>query len=93
MASSGNHFCTLCQEDDVDNVAVTWCTDCETFLCSDCTKHHDRNKVSKEHRTLSIQDYQNLPTFVLETNNGCEDHDKIMNCTVEFTSVHAVSSA
>lgn len=41
----------------------------------------------------SIQDYQNLPTFVLETNNGCEDHDKIMNCTVEFTSVHAVSSA
>ena len=24
----------------------------------------------------SIQDYQNLPTFVLETNNGCEYHDK-----------------
>ena len=77
MASSGNHLCTLCQEDDdVDNVAVTWCTDCETFLCFDCAKHHDRNKASKEHRTLSIQDYQNLPAFIFETSNRCEDHDK-----------------
>ena len=71
MASSVNHFCTLCQEDDVDNAAVTWCTDCETFLCSDCTRHHDRSKASKEHRSLSIQDYQNLPTFVLVTSNRC----------------------
>lgn len=76
MASSGNHYCTLCQEDGVDNFAATWCTDCETFLCSDCAKHHDRNKASKEHRTLSIQDYQNLPTFVFETSNRCQDHDK-----------------
>ena len=77
MASSGNHLCTLCQEDvDVDNVAVTWCTDCETFLCFDCAKHHARNKASKEHRTLSIQDYQNLPAFIFETSNRCEDHDK-----------------
>ena len=64
MASSGNHFCALCQEDDVDNVAVTWCSDGETFLCFDCTRHHDRNKVSTEHRTLTIKDYQHLPTFV-----------------------------
>lgn len=76
MASSGNHFCALCQEDDVDNVAVTWCSDGETCLCSDCAKHHDRNKASTEHRTLTIKDYQHLPTFVLENNNCYDDHDK-----------------
>ncbi|CAG2212672.1 unnamed protein product [Mytilus edulis] len=75
MATSTSVTCSLCQEDDETSTAVTWCAECEVFLCSECQKHHGRSKMSKHHQVMSIHDYQNLPEFILNIKNNCEDHD------------------
>ncbi|CAG2223905.1 unnamed protein product [Mytilus edulis] len=75
MATSTSFICSLCQEDDETSTAVTWCAECEVFLCSECQKHHGRSKMSKHHKVMSIHDYQNLPEFMLNIKNNCEDHD------------------
>ncbi|CAG2194678.1 unnamed protein product [Mytilus edulis] len=76
MATPDIQFCSLCKEDDINNEAITWCTECDTFLCLDCDKHHSRNKSSKQHTTLPSIDYKKLPDFILKTGNRCPDHDQ-----------------
>ncbi|XP_063397749.1 uncharacterized protein LOC134682076 [Mytilus trossulus] len=76
MTSSISQLCTLCQDDDMSIAALTWCTDCETFLCSDCDRYHGRIKSTKHHKMLSIEDYCQLPEFILQTGNRCREHDK-----------------
>ncbi|XP_071161844.1 E3 ubiquitin-protein ligase TRIM33-like [Mytilus edulis] len=77
MTSFDKKFCTLCYDDDgTSTEAVTWCTDCEVFLCTDCGKHHKRLKTSKDHKTMSTKDYHKLPKFIKEISNQCKDHKK-----------------
>ncbi|CAC5389010.1 unnamed protein product [Mytilus coruscus] len=76
MTSSVSQLCTLCQDDDMSIAALTWCTDCETFLCSDCNRYHGRIKSTKHHKILSIEDYCQLPEFILQTGNRCLEHDQ-----------------
>ncbi|XP_071150347.1 uncharacterized protein [Mytilus edulis] len=75
MATSTLIICSLCQEDNETSTAVTWCAECEVFLCSECQKYHGRSKMSKNHQVMSIHDYQNLPESMLNIKNNCEDHD------------------
>ncbi|VDI35518.1 Hypothetical predicted protein [Mytilus galloprovincialis] len=75
MASS-EVFCTLCHEDGSSKDAVTWCTECEVFLCIDCEKHHQKSRMSKNHKTMPRKDYQKLPTFMKEISSQCKDHKK-----------------
>ncbi|CAG2196812.1 unnamed protein product [Mytilus edulis] len=75
MASSGV-FCILCYDDGPPKDAVTWCTECEVFLCMDCEKHHKKSIMSKDHKTMSIKDYHKLPTFMQEISSQCKDHKK-----------------
>lgn len=76
MESSASYFCSLCQEDDETSTAVTWCAECEVFLCPECQKHHGRSKMSRNHLVMSLHDYQNLPEFILKIKNNCKDHDQ-----------------
>ncbi|VDI45422.1 Hypothetical predicted protein [Mytilus galloprovincialis] len=76
MESLRTDLCTLCTDDGISNNAVTWCTECEGFLCTDCEKHHKRSKASKEHSTMSTVNYHTLPKSIRETSNRCKDHDK-----------------
>ncbi|CAC5381915.1 unnamed protein product [Mytilus coruscus] len=86
MASPSKDICTLCKEDNVTSVAVTWCTECGVFLCVECEKHHKRSRVSKDHiykrsrvskdhKTISVENYQELPSFIKGTSNLCKVHD------------------
>ncbi|XP_071177624.1 uncharacterized protein [Mytilus edulis] len=75
MATSANYFCSLCQEDNETSTAVTWCAECEVFLCPECQKHHGRSKMSKHHQVMSLHDYHNLPEFILKIKNNCENHN------------------
>ncbi|CAG2235046.1 TRIM56 [Mytilus edulis] len=74
--ASVNHICHLCEEEYVSNVAVVWCADCENFLCKDCEKHHGRSKASKDHQTISQDEYKKLPSFIVGIKNRCEKHDQ-----------------
>ncbi|XP_052106460.1 uncharacterized protein LOC127738990 isoform X1 [Mytilus californianus] len=76
MASSDRNVCTLCYDDGTSTEAVTWCTECEVFLCTDCEKHHKRSRTSKEHKTISSTEYHKLPQFMLDISSQCKDHKK-----------------
>ncbi|CAC5355936.1 unnamed protein product [Mytilus coruscus] len=77
MASSScKDICTLCQDDDVSSQAVTWCTECEVFLCIDCDNHHKKSRTSKYHKTVSTEDYHKLPSFMQEISSQCQEHYK-----------------
>ncbi|XP_071141821.1 uncharacterized protein [Mytilus edulis] len=76
MASPSKDFCTLCKEDNVTTDAVTWCTECDVFLCVECEKHHKRSQTSKDHKTISAENYHELPSFIKATSNLCKIHGK-----------------
>ncbi|XP_063426991.1 uncharacterized protein LOC134710551 [Mytilus trossulus] len=77
MASSScTDVCTLCQENDELRQAVTWCTECEVFMCMDCNKHHNRSRSCKCHKTMSVEDYYNLPAFMRKISSQCQEHNK-----------------
>ncbi|CAG2235047.1 unnamed protein product [Mytilus edulis] len=74
--ASENHICNLCGEEDVTKFAVVWCADCETFLCKDCKIYHGRIKASKGHQTITLDEYNNLPSFVVDIRSRCKKHDE-----------------
>ncbi|XP_052106465.1 uncharacterized protein LOC127738990 isoform X5 [Mytilus californianus] len=76
MASSNKDVCNLCYDDGTSTEAVTWCTECEVFLCTDCEKHHKKLKTSKDHKTISTKDFNKLPKFMQEISSHCKDHKK-----------------
>ncbi|XP_052085867.1 uncharacterized protein LOC127723335 [Mytilus californianus] len=76
MASTSKDFCTLCKEDSVTTDSDTWCTECDVFLCVECEKHHKRSRTSKDHKTISAENYHELPSFIKGTSNLCKIHDK-----------------
>ncbi|XP_052106535.1 E3 ubiquitin-protein ligase TRIM33-like [Mytilus californianus] len=86
MTSSERFFCTLCYDDCISRDAVTWCTECEVFLCTDCEKHHKKLRMSKDHKCMCIKDYKKLPKFIKELSTQCRDHKKKYEL---YCSLHA----
>ncbi|CAC5417689.1 unnamed protein product [Mytilus coruscus] len=78
MALPSKDFCTLCKQDNVTSDAVTWCTECEVFVCEECEKHHKRSRTSKDHKTISAENYHELPSSIIikETSYLCKVHDR-----------------
>ncbi|XP_063418728.1 E3 ubiquitin-protein ligase TRIM71-like [Mytilus trossulus] len=76
MASSANDLCKICHDDGISNSAVTWCTECEVFFCENCQKPHSKSRLSKNHKTMSAEDYNKLPAFIQKISIQCKDHNK-----------------
>ena len=48
-----------CDECDVaEATATSRCVDCSKYLCGDCSKFHDRRKVTKGHSLLTIAEFK-----------------------------------
>ena len=80
---SDEKFCSLCDPSPIK--AMGWCSECDDFLCSDCLKHHKSTKLSRNHLTISLEDYNELPPVVQTLNYHCEDHDEKLD---SFCPVH-----
>ena len=80
---SDEKFCSLCDPSPIK--AMGWCSECDDFLCSDCLKHHKSTTLSRNHLTISLEDYNELPTVVQTLNYHCEDHDEKLD---SFCPVH-----
>ncbi|VDI02627.1 Hypothetical predicted protein [Mytilus galloprovincialis] len=55
MASSKPIQCGPCQEGKVKTKADIWCNNCDEGLCSTCSGHHKRSKLSRHHKTIDIK--------------------------------------
>ncbi|VDI78328.1 Hypothetical predicted protein, partial [Mytilus galloprovincialis] len=69
-------ICTICDDDGISKTAVTWCTECEVFFCGKCEKPHRKSRLSKDHKTMSAEDYHQLPTFIKEISSQCKEHQE-----------------
>ena len=67
-------FCDPCFRDDVQAKATTLCTDCEEFLCGDCTRAHRRNKLSLAHVLLDVKQIGSLPQSTVSSHIFCDIH-------------------
>jgi hypothetical protein len=86
LNQSDEKFCSFCDPSPIK--AMVWCSECDDFLCSDCLKHHKSSKLFKNHSTMSLEEYKELPTVVQAMNRHCEDHDEAhqMYCPVHDRS-------
>ncbi|XP_076108491.1 uncharacterized protein LOC143076549 [Mytilus galloprovincialis] len=57
MASSKPIPCGPCIEGKVNTKADIWCYNCDEGLCSTCSGHHKRSKLSRDHKTIDIKSY------------------------------------
>ncbi|XP_060582314.1 uncharacterized protein LOC132738740 [Ruditapes philippinarum] len=44
--------CTPCFEDDIREPAVKYCPECQDFLCTGCSLHHGRQRLSRSHKLV-----------------------------------------
>lgn len=54
LVMEGNHVCEGCLRDDIEEVAYSWCKDCEEPVCIPCCKAHRRYSVP--HDVTDIKD-------------------------------------
>ncbi|XP_071135298.1 uncharacterized protein PF3D7_1120000-like [Mytilus edulis] len=69
-------ICGICENLLITKPSVVWCSECDEGLCGECKKHHAVSKASKNHETVSIAKYKNLPTEVLQISQTCKLHNE-----------------
>ncbi|XP_071170157.1 uncharacterized protein [Mytilus edulis] len=98
MATSRRVVCEICEAQHITKSAIYWCPECEEGLCSICQKHHSFSKGTRNHETISIENYLKLPSSIskiatycnehnLKYQNYCPQHDKIC-CAVCISELH-----
>ncbi|XP_071123528.1 uncharacterized protein [Mytilus edulis] len=75
MASSFDH-CGICHSRHIYKPSVLWCSDCDEGLCQDCIEHHSLSKASRNHKTVPLDEYHKLPSFIANINLHCGEHDE-----------------
>ncbi|XP_076095554.1 uncharacterized protein LOC143066544 [Mytilus galloprovincialis] len=76
MASSKPIQCGHCHEEKVNTEADIWCYNCDEGLCSMCSRHHKRSRLSHDHKTIDIKSY-NPSVRAIKTE--CDKHGQQLN--------------
>ncbi|XP_076108490.1 uncharacterized protein LOC143076548 isoform X2 [Mytilus galloprovincialis] len=76
MASSIPIPCGPCVEGNVNTKADIWCYNCDEGLCSSCSGHHKRYRLSRFHKTIDIKSY-NPSVRTIKTE--CDKHGQQLN--------------
>ncbi|XP_071146781.1 uncharacterized protein [Mytilus edulis] len=79
MASSTGTYCDICQKKHISKAAEEYCPECEEAFCTDCKDHHKLAKASKSHQAILIDEYNNLPPFIREIKQQCDEHGDIFD--------------
>ncbi|CAC5418882.1 unnamed protein product [Mytilus coruscus] len=76
MASSKPIICGPCQEGKVNTKADIWCYNCNEGLCSTCSGHHKRSKLSRDHKTIDIKIHK---PSIHAIKTECDKHGQQLN--------------
>lgn len=66
--------CDICELRKIVKNASIWCSECDQYLCTECTEFHSISKSSEKHFTQNVKDYLNLPEFLRALRNRCDAH-------------------
>jgi hypothetical protein len=59
--------CRPCSDDGTIVQAITYCEECEEYLCNDCTLSHGKRKATKTHTPIAIKDMNDKLLNIDET--------------------------
>ncbi|XP_071178687.1 uncharacterized protein [Mytilus edulis] len=76
MASSKPIPCGPCIAGKVNTKADIWCYNCDEGLCSACSGHHKRSKLSRDHKIIDIKNYK---PSVQAIRTECDKHGQQLN--------------
>ncbi|XP_076108478.1 uncharacterized protein LOC143076538 [Mytilus galloprovincialis] len=76
MASSKPIPCGPCIAGKVNTKADIWCYNCDEGLCSTCSGHHKRSKLSRDHKIIDIKNYK---PSVQAIRTECDKHGQQLN--------------
>jgi hypothetical protein len=77
--SSSPSFCGICDIRHISKPSEDWCPQCDEGPCTECIEYHSLAKPSRNHTTISIEEYQKLPSYVLEIKGHCDEHHEKFN--------------
>ncbi|KAL3891356.1 hypothetical protein ACJMK2_003618 [Sinanodonta woodiana] len=74
--SKVDRVCDACTAEGSSVTATGFCVVCEEAMCDDCVKFHRKQKMSKAHSILTIEELLNNPQNVMKFAEGftCLDH-------------------
>ncbi|KAL3888698.1 hypothetical protein ACJMK2_001062 [Sinanodonta woodiana] len=74
--SNDNRICDACNTEGVSVLAKGFCTVCEEALCDECLKGHRKQKMSKNHTVITMDELLSNPQNVLKFADGftCSEH-------------------
>ena len=68
-----------CDECDEDDPVVSFCTECNSFLCHACNDHHKRNKRYRGHAVVPLTELKSNKDAPIQAKAKiplCEEHDE-----------------
>ena len=77
--SSSPSFCGMCDNRHISKPSEHWCRECEESLCTECVEYHSSVKLLRGHTTISISEYRQLPSHVLDIKEHCNEHQEKFN--------------
>lgn len=66
--------CGECKKTNKKYVPVDWCPDCEKSFCYVCLQRHMQSRLSREHETISHENYLKLPPLIKNISMKCPEH-------------------
>ena len=97
----GGEQVVKCDECDEDDPVVSFCPECNSFLCGACNDHHKRNKRYRVHAVVLFTELKSAPIQTKVKIPLCKEHDEqlkyycetcdelvCMYCTVKKHSDH-----
>ncbi|KAL3891414.1 hypothetical protein ACJMK2_003676 [Sinanodonta woodiana] len=75
--SKVDHLCDACNTEGTTAPAEGFCVVCKEAMCEDCLKVHRKQKMSKDHTILSVEELDCNPENVMKLAEGftCLEHD------------------
>ena len=80
--------CNVCSMGHIIKSSVVWCSECDEGFCTDCKEYHSLATATRDHVTITFDEYQKLPSFIVGINPLCDEHrEKYQTYCKEHESV------
>jgi hypothetical protein len=66
--------CNFCSVRHITKSSAVWCSECDKCFCTDCKEYHSLAKATRDHITITIDEYQKIPPFIVRINSLCDEH-------------------
>ena len=66
--------CNSCCVHHITKSSAFWCSECEEGFCTDCRECHSLDKATRDHVTITIEEYQESPSYIIGIKLRCDEH-------------------